>query len=363
MTSIRPKDIYRGRRRWRTVLTALLLILLLLVIAAVALFYGLQKYVVVTQEGVSLVLPFMDKPAPEEQPEPETVTEIPEDIVIETPDFGEVAVQAGERLSPIRALFVPAGEISGENLAAYAAALEARGANALVLDMKPESGQLAWLSEVYEASAFGLNGSEDLRETISGLKERGVYLVARISCCVDEMMALRNTPLSLKTPEGEPYSDSSGYWLDPYNRSVREYIISLMKELADMGFDEILLASLAHPVERESIVYSQDMSAAMDVVSCVSNFALKVTEAMESTGVRVSALLDRASLTEGSEPPTGQDLKFFYTVFDRVYIVTDGEKLGSDMQAAQTAMSGGELESRFVPIVSAAPGTESWVLR
>ncbi|MGI5936344.1 MAG: putative glycoside hydrolase [Oscillospiraceae bacterium] len=363
MTAVKPKDIYRGRRRWRTLLTVLLLIVVLLIIAAIVLFYSLQKYVVITQDGVSLVLPFMDEPVQEEQPDPETVTEIPTEIVIETPDFGEVEAQAGAQLSPIWAVFVPADEISGENLSAYAAALESQGANALVLDMKPESGQLSWISEVYEASAFGLSGSQDLREPIADLKERGVYLVARISCCVDEMMASRNTPLALKTPEGELYSDSAGYWLDPYNRSVREYIISLMKELADMGFDEILLANVAHPAERENIAYSQDMSAAVDVVSCVSNFALKVTDAMENTGVRVSALFDRASLTEGSEPLTGQDLEFFYVVFDRIYMLTDGEKLGSDMQAAQAAMNEGAVESRFVPIVDTAPGTGSWVLK
>ncbi len=335
----------------------------LLIITAILLFYGLQKYAVVTQDGVSLVLPFMDEPVPEEHSGPDTPTEIPTDIVIETPDFGEVEAQAGEQLSPIRAVFVPADEISGENLSAYADGLEGQGANALVLDMKPESGQLSWVSEVYEASAFGLSGTEDLREPIAALKERSIYLVARLSCCVDEMMASRNTPLALKTPEGDLYSDSAGYWLDPYNRAVREYIISLMKELAAMGFDEILLANVAHPAERESIVYSQDMSAAADVVSCVSNFALKVTEAMEDTGVRVSALLDRASLSEGQEPPAGQDLEFFYIVFDRIYMFSDEEKLSSDVQEAKAALTEGKVESRFVPIMDAAPGTESWVLR
>ena len=60
----RPKDIYRGRRKFHVPLTILLFVLAGLFIGAVVMFYALQQYIVYDQSGVTLQLPFMQTEPP-----------------------------------------------------------------------------------------------------------------------------------------------------------------------------------------------------------------------------------------------------------------------------------------------------------
>jgi hypothetical protein len=95
--------------------------------------------------------------------------------------------------------------------------------------MKPPDGQLAWASQVRLADSYGVNGTAALGETVTALKAQGVYLVAALSCCVDERMATRNLPLALRDSSGGLYRDGAGYWLDPYNKDARAYILDLSR--------------------------------------------------------------------------------------------------------------------------------------
>ena len=79
------------------------------------------------------------------------------------------------------------------------------------------------------------------------IRDRDIYLVAQLSCCTDALMATRCPTAALTTQSGVPYSDSDGTWLDPYNSMTADYLVQLCTELADMGFDELLLKlSLIH---------------------------------------------------------------------------------------------------------------------
>ena len=366
---IKPKDIYRGRRKYRTLVTVVLFVAVLLIICALILFYALQKYIVYGQDGISLHLPFMEQEEQAEEviepeAEPRTSTDVVAEIVVESPAFDEVDTDAGQNLTAVKALYVPADELDPVSLAVYASQASDDYINALILEMKPESGQLSWKSGVGDTAAFGTSGTEDLTETISSLKSKGVYLVAQLSCFADEMMATRNLPITITDSNGNVYTDSSGNcWLDPYNKASRQYIIDLITEIEAMGFDEVLLTNFMHPVAATALTYSQDMSYAMDVVSCISSNALKIKEAFEESDIRISVLADNSSLRNGLEAQSGQDLNFFYKVFDRIYCYTTADYIGTDSGALSEAMETGDFSLRFVPIMSESPGLPCWVIR
>jgi hypothetical protein len=286
------------------------------------------------------------------------------EIVVESPNFDDVQTDAGQNLSAVKALYVPADKLDTESITSYSAQMSSVGASALILDMKPESGQLSWKSGGYDATAFGTSGTVDMAETIASLKGQGIYLIAHLSCFADEMMATRNLPIAITDSEGNAYSDSNGNcWLDPYNKSSRQYIIDLIGELDTMGFDEILLSNLEHPAAAAPVTYSQDMTAAMDIVSCISNNALKITQAFDQSDIRISALADNSSLRNGLEQQTGQKLSFFYKVFDRLYCNTTAEYIGTDSSALNSAMESGDFGLRFVPIMAESPGLTCWAIR
>lgn len=326
------------------------------------LFYALQKYIVYGQEGLSLELPFLQSgtdvtACPASSDAGAAVAE----VEIVNPDFSSVAPVSAGDLPEIRAVYVPAEDAGAEGLVNAAASLDARNANALVVQMKPPDGQLVWASQVKLAASYGVNGTAELAETVAALKAQGVYLVAELSCCVDELMATRNLPMALRDSAGGLYSDEAGFWLDPYNKEARAYISELCGELADMGFDELLLEYVAHP--DADVVYSRQMSGDADRVAAVSGLALALTEALKDAQVTVSAFMDAEAFRTSEAPVNGQDLSFFLTVFGRVYAASDGTALEGDRARVSSILGGEEsLGARFVPVLPSAPGSGSWLL-
>ncbi len=348
--AIRPKEIYRGKRPWRTVIAVVLSILAVLLIAAVVLFYALQKYVVVTPDGISLEVPFLSTASPASETEAPTASLAPVELIIDDPDYSGVETTAGENLTALYGLYISAGSISETGLAAAAETLSAQGGNTLVLEMKDASGALAWASQVDTALSYGTSGSFDIGPSLAALKEQDIYLVAAISCCTDELLATRNPFITLKDAAGNTYSDDQGVWLDPYNQTVRTYILDLMEELIALGFDEILLQNAAHPMTESALTYSQEMTAEPDPVSCVSGLALYLTESLGDTPAKISAQLDTEALRGGLSAQNGQDVSFFLTVFDRVYVETDDANISGDQAAVEAAMTEGDIALRFIPL-------------
>ena len=90
----RSSEFYKGQKKRRNRVLVPAAILLALISLAVVLFYGIQKYAVITQERVSVRLPFLtgeesllDAADDETALELET-TEV--SIIFEEPDYGAV---------------------------------------------------------------------------------------------------------------------------------------------------------------------------------------------------------------------------------------------------------------------------------
>ncbi len=59
--AVPAKEIYHGRRPWRTVLIWVLVVVIGLFALSVGLFHGLKRYVVETDQGVELRLPILEQ--------------------------------------------------------------------------------------------------------------------------------------------------------------------------------------------------------------------------------------------------------------------------------------------------------------
>ncbi len=365
----RAKDIYRGRRKFRVPLTIALFVLAFLIIGTVAMFYILQQFLVYDQTGVSLQLPFMrsgtadteviaeDTPAPTFEPVDVTV-------VYEDPEFTDVDLGGWEDLAPTKARYITFSEATNASkLASAVSQAETSVYTGLVLELKNRDGSLAWASQSEMAMGYGTNGSMDYTDTVAELHEHGLTAAAQISCCADKLLATRNWPVALQTSGGKSYQDGNGvYWLDPYNRTVRAYIIELMGELAAMGFDEIILADLYHPVTDSELTYSVNIQTAPDPVIAVCQMGRRLVESMEDTGVAVSVLIDRNSAETVAWSQTGQDLDIFWRLFARIYCPTDSWNVTADRDIVCDRMTEGDIDVRFVPVLDVMPeGFQSYV--
>lgn len=368
----RPRDIYRGRRKFRVPLTIVLSVLGVLLVGGIVMFYVLQQYIVYDSSGVTLQLPFSaqaeeDETAPADATPTPTFEPVVVEIIYEDADFTDVDLGGWEELESTQALFVPQADVTDATALASAVSTAQNGDySGVVLEMKDQSGQLVWPSGAETATAYGTAGATDVTATITALHEQGLTAAAQISCCADTLLGTRNWTVTLMTATGAAYTDDDGVvWLDPYNRTVRAYLEDLVEELAAMGFDEIILADLYHPIagEGESFTYSTTLQTDPNPVTAVCQLGQRLAEAAEGTDTAVSALLDTDSLRGSYGAQTGQDIDIFWRLFARLYCPTSQDSVSSDKELAVAEINDGDADIRFVPVCSSVPeGCASYVI-
>lgn len=354
----RPRDIYKGRRKFRVPLTIFLSVLVILITGTVVLFYTLQQFIVYDQAGVTLQLPFMDTEpaeAADTAPDP-TFVPIQVEVIYEDPDYSEVDLGGWEDLEPVKLCFIDyETAINSVALASAVTAAQNEGYDGVLLEMKSPAGKLSWMSSCELAVSYGLSGAMDYTGTLQTIHDAGLIAAAQISCCADKLLSDRNWTVTLQA-NGSTYRSEDGTgWLDPYNRTVRNYIADLMGELAAMGFDEIVLADLYHPYSESGFQYSVTLQTEPNPVTAVCQMAKRLVESMDGTGVTVSALLDEDSLRNGSGNTTGQDMTAFWGIFARLYCPSEIGTSADNKVLAMETMPRGSIAARFVPMTTAAP--------
>ena len=368
----RYTDFYQGQRKKRNYWLIPFIVLLGLLTLLIVLFYGLQKYAVITDEGVTVHFTETDL---NEENQAGTATSgnmvfdtVVPDIQFEAPDYSRIVATAGRRVKPMRAVYISASELNEERLQTAAANLV--DGNALLLEMKPRSGQLMWHSQAALAVSYGLYTDNDFANSLDKLipalkmREDGkeVYLVAQISCFIDDMLATRSTQFALRTEAGLNYTDENGTWLDPYNSELRNYIISLIRELYELGFDEVVLADVMHPVgatiqnaegesEKARFLYSREMSTEPNPVTAICGFAVYVAGEMADRTGLLSIYTDSPQSLVRNNEDSGQNAVLFMKIYDRVYYRTDRYTYSFNLQDMEGSVPYGDVHDRFVPVV------------
>ena len=346
----RPRTVYRGKRKYSWLITLLAMILVILIAVGVWLFYYLQRYIVYDKDGLRLDLSaqreeILRPTAPEETPIP-VHEHVDVEIVVEQRDYSELQTDAGNNLAAMHAVFVPAADVTENTLKFYAGRMG--DFDALVLELKGPDGFLRWHSGVAAADSFAVNGTLELRELIEPLKQQGVYLVAQLSALTDNAMAQRNAPIALKSAvTGQTFTDAAGQsYLDPYSDSTRAYLLALITELENMGFDEVLLDGVVCP-DSDALKFSKAMTQTPDSVTAVSSMALWLRERADALDFTVSAYIRHAALISETGAADGQNPVLFFKAFDRVAVETGFDSFAEDVAALETAL-GGHSDTRIV---------------
>ena len=366
-------EFYKGRRKKRNYALVPSAIALGVIMLIVVLFYGMQKYAVITKDGVAVELPILTRgqtTVDSSGNEVKVFEQVETELVYDEPDYSYIKATAGDDVPEIRAIFVPYTDLTKEKLNEYTARLS-RG-NALVLEMKPRSGNLMWDSQADMALGYGLTVSNDqtaqMPALIAELKEKNKdkYFAAQISCCIDELFASRSTTVTLRRADNNGnVIDDKGTWLDPYNMNVRNYIVQLAEELYDMGFDEVILADVAHPTfsEPTDLIYTRQLSTASSPKTAVCGFAIYVAKQLEDRTGRLSIYCDK-SLVKADD--SGQDASLFLKMYDRVYLRTDKYAYPYNVDDVKGSIEKGNVYDRLVPVVENYlpddPNDTSWVL-
>lgn len=365
------QEFYKGRRKGRNYALIPFVIAIAVISFLLVSFYSLQQYAVISDEGISIELPILaDKSnvvIDSEGNEVRVFEHVDTQLVFDEPDYSRVKATAGRYVGGLKAIFVPAANVTEEKLAEYVNRLN-RG-NALVLEMKPRSGQLLWNSNATMAMNYAITSqpgqSALIERLISSIKEqvkdKNVNMVAQISCCVDDLLPTRSTSVALRTEYGMNYMDDSGSWLDPYNNDVRVYVAEMVRELWDLGFDEVVLADVRHPVPAKAedgtaqvkFMYTRDMSTTPSPVNAVCGFAVSVANLIGSDRAGLlSIYCNSGTALVRPDVDNGQDAVLFMKLYDRVYYPTDTYAYTYNVEAIEDNVTVGNVHTRLVPVLT-----------
>ena len=240
--------------------------------------------------------------------------------------------------------------------------MEEEGADALVVEMKGIDGELAWPSQATLAARLGVNGTDtDLIPAIQALAQEDVYLVAQIECFRDQAMAGANVGGGLlTTASGNPWYDFYGWrWVSPVSQEVTDYIITLCRELAEMGFDEIVLKSSGFPVQGEIFALGQNQWYPEDLTGPVTAFWEELGQALADTDVVLSPCVTEGELT-GSNLNTGLNGQTLGTVAQRIWLES-GVQNGTAVNQALTAAGLDPSGSVLVTPQTVSGGWTLWI--
>ena len=290
---------YRGRATATDLLRRLAVILFVAVLLVCGGLVLGQDYIVYTDHGLRLELPFFQREEPEQddlgklevivEPEQPGQPEEPEKPVPQQPE------------EPLRAV-----ELTVESVIDGTALAQAKqaGANAIVLDMKNQWGRLGYYSGLSAAQEAGSNlYGQEVNQKLKELGEE-ITLIAQISCFQDHQLA-DDMRCAIETNPGRRWMDESGVrWSDPGKEPVRAYLAGIVGELAALGVDEILLVHWGYPTAEDGHLEYIKKGAGYDqshAGEVIDGFLSELAQALEGTDTKLSLYCGAQVLSDADD--------------------------------------------------------------
>ena len=332
----RGYDGYRGRTRAQSVVRVIVgILVIVLVLVIVGLLLG-QRYIVYTDDGVQLDIPFLR----DEAAVPPDVASVSVEIV-PPPEGAQSPMEQTEPYT-VQAVFMTVEELEAGGVSA----LTQQGANTVVLDMKREDGTLGYTSALPLAQELDAE-TDRVSDLIRQLHQADLYVVARVSCFRDNALGGREE-YALLTNSGYCWNyDPVGlYWVNPYHQPVQEYVAGVVQELAALGFDEVLLDHCGYPTQGElGWIRQGDSYEPQHLDTTVDAFVSLAAQAVEGTDTVVSVYADGAVL-DGTDAHSGLTRQLLDGMEGRVWL------RGEDLPGLQELDLGEDITTRLVWPVS-----------
>lgn len=346
---------YRGSHTGRKIALAVILIVILI---ASLLFLRYQDYIVFDENGAHLELPqktntpvdgSTDGGGNTDQKPAENGNG--DDLVI---NIEKPTNTVGE----IHAVTLGTSVLTADS-AATLAGIKEKGGDAFAIAMMLADGKLYYTSAVPDAA--GASAQQDTKATIQALNNGEAYGIARLSCFRDDAYAAYHTDAVLKSGSGIWKDNNGDQWLSPYNPASKAYIIAIAKELAGLGFKEILLDNAFFPTGG-SIGSISDEGTGLTKTQAIHQFFGELDAALKDYNVNLSVSVSTGALLKGGDETSGFDLATLPDCIDRVYVASGGYNMEQVNGAMTAARAGVDVNAAVVAVGKKAPASGSYLL-
>ncbi len=195
---------------------------------------------------------------------------------------------------PVRGIYV-SGARAGidEYMQELTALAENTEVNAMVIDIKNDFGEITYKTELPLAVDIGAGTGyiKDIKKLVEQLKEKDIYLIARVVSFKDPLLAKERKDLSLRDKNGVIFKDKNGdSWVNPYKREVWDYLIDIGKEAAETGFDEIQFDYIRFSTDpgMKNVNYGTE-ARNKSRIDIITEFTKYACDNLKPLGIKVSA--------------------------------------------------------------------------
>jgi hypothetical protein len=218
--------------------------------------------------------------------------------------------------------------------------LDRYGLNTIQLDVKDEGGEVGFTPRsVPLVTKVGAARSYfQPRQVAKQAHRRGLYLIGRVVTFQDPLLAAARPDLAIRRPDGSVWTTHAGLgWVNPYDRRVWDYAVSIAEEAARAGFDEIMFDYIRFPSDGDVSQAVYPGRTTQRPGRLVADFAEYARKRLKPLGVRVSTALFGLAATR--DLGIGQVPRLISKHVDTVYPMSypalygDGE-LGIESPAA-----------------------------
>ena len=255
---------YRHKRILTRVGTVLLILLLVFLVVWFCWVVWLQRYVVYTDDGATLNF---------EQSSYDLVGEaavkpVAEEKVSIFYNEGADAIDTSKDMTQLNGYYIDSDmfKTSMDNVLLQIERLSSN--TAVMIDMKGPYGSFFYSSNLNDAVLSASTDIESVDRLVAKLKSKGFYTIARISAFRDREFGNSHVSsgLYMLNRKGLWMDEGGMYWLDPTNSTTTNWITSVVLELKEMGFDEVLLDNFRFPSGSEYI-FNGDKPAALQAAA------------------------------------------------------------------------------------------------
>ncbi len=171
-------------------------------------------------------------------------------------------------------------------------AMQRQGLNTIELDVKDETGQVAFPSRTAPlATKIGAAKRFYNPHTVSiRAHARGIYLIGRVVVFEDPVLSENQPARAVQYSDGSVWHTYSGLgWTNPYDEKVWKYNVGIALAAAKAGFDEIQFDYVRFPSDGDlsAIVYPVKRHERMG--KTIASFIRYAGARLHPLGVRVSA--------------------------------------------------------------------------
>ncbi|HEX8243926.1 MAG TPA: putative glycoside hydrolase [Longimicrobium sp.] len=193
--------------------------------------------------------------------------------------------------------------------------------NTWVVDVKDEDGvrYRSALPLAVEATHVRSIPIRDLRGLADTLRAHGIHAIARVVVFKDPRLSRARPDWSIRQPNGALWKDKVGNtWVNPWDRRVWEYDISIAEEAARAGFHEIQFDYVRFPEAYRSLPQQVFPTAVGKKADAITGFLTEAAARLHPLGALVTADVFGLTMNDPLDVGIGQQWERVSSTVDHV---------------------------------------------